>query len=182
MLSFMSQFKHGREMRESKDEILAGELIRQMARLGFSAVGFRADSGDQKITFKPVKEDALYTIEMTLDRKTGGSKISQAAFGSKAWLTVRAQVKNLVADPDDLLEMYRTDAKNIFKSPMMGHTKLDHQLNSVFATKRITIDIDKFIPPTPEAVEELKKLLVENIDELRKTLLPYKKTTLPEVD
>jgi len=40
MLSFLSQFKHNQEMRESKDEILIGEIVRGMSRLKAPATGF----------------------------------------------------------------------------------------------------------------------------------------------
>jgi hypothetical protein len=51
--------------------------------------------------------------------------------GSKAFVKVQAEVKNYLADPDDLLKMYSTDFKNLFKVTMLDDTKLDHQFNSV---------------------------------------------------
>ena len=34
---------------------------------------------------------------------------------------------------------------NIFKVPMLGDVRLDHQLNSILATKKNLIDIDAYI-------------------------------------
>lgn len=174
MFSFLSKFKHSEEMRESKDEILIGEVVRAMARQNIPAIGFSADTGDQTLLFRP-QDSILYSIELIVDRKTGGSRLSQAVLGSKAWLTFRAEVKNHVADPDDLLNMYKTDMKNIFKSPMFGDVKLDHQLSSVFATKRVTIDLDDFTPKDDAGVERLTAFLNEHISELREKLAPFKK-------
>ncbi|MDM8521351.1 hypothetical protein QUF64_14995 [Anaerolineales bacterium HSG6] len=174
MLSFLSKFQHAQEMRESKDEILTGEIVRAMTRKNMPAIGFNTAGEDQRIIFKP-NHSILYKVSITVDRKTGGSKISQAMFGSKAWITFQAQIKNQVADPDDLLEMYRTDAKNIFKSPMFGDVKLDHQLNSVFATKRVTVDIDKYIPQDEAGVQTLTDFLQEHINDVEEKLKPFKK-------
>ena len=126
MLSFLNQFKHGQEMRESKDEILVGELVRAMARLKTPAIGFNANTGAQMIQLKPIGDPILNSIVIIVDRKTGGSMIQQAVIGSKATIQVQAEVKNYLSDPDDLVAMYRTDIANIFKMPMLGDVKLDH--------------------------------------------------------
>jgi hypothetical protein len=175
MLSFLNQFKHGQEMRESKDEILVGELVRAMARLGCPAFGFVAGTGEQYVKFKPVRDPLLNSIILLVDRKTGGSMLQQAIIGSKASLTFTAEIKNLLADPDDLIKMYRTDLQNIFKMPMFGDVRLDHQLNSVLATKRVMIDIDDYILKGEESVGRTTQLIQSVVGELREKLAPYKK-------
>lgn len=175
MLSFLNQFKHGQEMRESKDEILVGELIRAMARMGCPAYGFAAGTGFQSIRFKPTRDKMLNSIITTVDRKTGGSALQQAVIGSKAVITVQAEVKNYLADPDDLVHMYRTDLQNIFKMPMMGDVRLDHQLNSVLATKKVMIDIDDYILKGEESIGRMTHMMSALINELRDKLAPYKK-------
>lgn len=176
MLSFLNQFKHGQEMRESKDEILVGELVRAMARLRCPAIGFIANSGAQLVNFKPLGDDVLNSIAVIIDRKTGGSMIQQAVIGSKAVVQVQAEVKNYLADPDDLVAMYRTDLANIFKMPMLGDVKLDHQLNSVFATKRVMIDIDDYILKGEESIARMTQLIQSIVAELKQKLTPYKKS------
>ena len=93
MFSFLSNFKHGQEMRESKDEILVGEIVRAI----------------------------------------------------------------------------------IFKVPMLGDVRLDHQLNSILATKKSLIDIDAYILKGEESAQQLSQLLNGVIGELRQKLAPYKK-------
>jgi hypothetical protein len=175
MLGLLNQFKHKQEMRESKDEILVGEIVRAMARLGCPAYGFMTDMTSQSVRFKPKGDPVLHSIIIRVDRKTGGSAIGDRLMGSKAVLTFQAEVKNLLADPDDLIHMYRTDLQNIFKMPMLGDVRLDHQLNSVFATKQTIIDIDKYILKGDEGVANLTQLLTSLITELRNKLAPYKK-------
>ncbi|MEW6735149.1 MAG: hypothetical protein AB1489_27910 [Acidobacteriota bacterium] len=175
MLSFLSKFKHSQEMRESKDEILIGELVRAMTRMNCPAIGFRADTDLQLIRFKPISDPVLHSVIITVDRKTGGGAIQQAIIGSKAVVTLQAEIKNYLADPDDLIKMYRTDLQNIFKFPMLGDVRLDHQLNSILATKKVFLDIDDYILKGNESATRLTQLLTTTINELREKLAPYKK-------
>jgi hypothetical protein len=175
MLSFLSQFQHKQEMRESKDEILIGELVFAMTRLKYPAITFHAHSDRQAVTFKPQNDAILNTVTIILDRKTGDSMIGQALIGSKATLAFQAEVKNYMADPDDLIHMYKTDLQNVFKFPMLGDTRLDHQLNSVLATRQQVIDIDTYILKGDEGRDRLKELLDTTIADLREKLTQYKK-------
>ncbi|MFN0123605.1 MAG: hypothetical protein ACKV2V_24150 [Blastocatellia bacterium] len=175
MFSFLSNFKHNQEMRESKDEILIGEIVRAMARLQAPANGFIAGTGQQTVRFKPLEDATLHSVMITLDRKTGGSALQQALVGSKATITVQAEVKNYLADPDDLVHMYRTDIANIFKIPMLGDVRLDHQLNSILATKKTLIDIDDYILKGEDGARALSGFLQGLIADLRQKLAPYKK-------
>jgi hypothetical protein len=175
MLGILNQFKHKQEMRESKDEILVGEIVRAMARLGCPAYGFATDITSQSVRFKPKADPVLHSIIVRVDRKTGGSMLGDAIMGSKAVLTFQAEVKNLLADPDDLIHMYRTDLQNIFKMPMMGDVRLDHQLNSILATKKVFIDLDQYILKGDEGVARTTQLIQQVVSELKGKLAPYKK-------
>lgn len=175
MLSFLSKFQHRQEMRESKDEILIGEMVFAMAHLRSPAIGFHASDDWQAVTFKPQDDPVLHSVTIILDRKTGSSALQQALIGSKATLTFQAEVKNYLADPDDLIHMYRTDLQNIFKFPMLGDTRLDHQLNSVLATRKMVIDIDTYILKGAESTSRLTELLRNAVDDLRGKLAQYKK-------
>lgn len=134
-----------------------------------------ASTGQQNVRFKPLSDALLHSVIITLDRKTGGSALQQAVIGSKATITVQAEVKNYLADPDDLVKMYRTDIANIFKVPMLGDVPLDHQLNSILVSKKNLIDIDAYILKGEERAQQLSQLLNGVIGELRQKLAPYKK-------
>jgi hypothetical protein len=175
MFSLLSNFKHKQEMRESKDEILVGEIVRAMARLGCPAIGFIANNDFQGMRFKPVNDPILNSIIIQLDRKTGDSMLQQAILGSQATLMIQAEVKNYLADPDDLVQMYKTDLANIFKIPMLGDVRLNHQLNSVLATKKVLINIDNYILKGDESANNLMNLLRGTISELHGKLASFKK-------
>ena len=41
--------------------------------------------------------------------------------------------------------MWRTDFANITRMPLLGQVKLDHQLNSVPATKKLIVELNEFL-------------------------------------
>lgn len=175
MLSLISKFNNKAEARESKDEVLIGEMVCAMAYMGCPAINFRADNDLQYVKFKPVQDNVLYSFTIVLDRKTGDSVVQQAVLGSKATLTFVGEVKNHLADPDDLVHMFRTDMGNLFRNPWLGDVKLDHQLNSVTGTKKQLIDIDSYIGMSQESRQQLNQLLGATLNEIREKLVPYKK-------
>jgi hypothetical protein len=175
MFGILANFKHAAEIRESKDEILVGELVRAMARQGYPACGFSASNDWQRVQFRTVGDPVLHQVHLTLNRMTGSSAISEALLGSQATLTVVAEVKNLVADPDDLIAMYRTDLANLFKMPALGGIKLNHEMNSVFATSTRYIEIGAYVMKGEAGADALVLLLDQQIDALRERLRQYKK-------
>ncbi len=175
MISILSKFNNRAEIRESKDEILVGEIVRAMARQGFVSVQFAASTDMQRVSFKTLNDPVLTYLHITLDRKTGGGALSQALLGAKATLTFTAELKNYIADPDDLIAMYRTDLANIFRLPALGGVKLNHELNSVFATTTKLIEINDYVLKGEEGAQRLVGFLGGTIDDLRERLRQYKK-------
>ncbi len=175
MFDLLQNFTHKSEIRESKDEILVGEVVRAMARQGFATIQFTANDDFQRVRFRAVGDPLLYSIFVTLNRMSGTGMISAAIVGSKATLTLTAEVKNRMADPDDLLAMYKTDLANLFKMPMLGGIKLNHELSSVLATSSELIDIDDFVMKGQAGTTRLVNHLRSRTDKLREKLTPYKK-------
>lgn len=175
-LSLFTGFANRAEIRESKDEMMVGEIVRAMSRRHWPAIGFRATDDRQWVQFKTVGDTVLTHVYVTLDRKTGGSALQEAVLGSKATLTIAAELKNYMTDPDDLLAMYKTDLANLFKMPVMGGIKLNHEMNSVFATTTLFIEINRYVGTNTPDVDGLSKLLVDTIDKLRDKLKSYKKS------
>ncbi|MEQ1572335.1 MAG: hypothetical protein ABMA64_42320 [Myxococcota bacterium] len=175
MFSLLQSFAHKAEIRESKDEILVGEVVRAMARQGFPAIQFTAGGDIQRVRFRTIGDPVLNSVFVTIDRKTGSGAISAALIGSKATVRITAEVKNRMADPDDLIKMYRTDLANLFKMPVLGGIKLNHELNSVLATTQQLIEIDDYVLKGDPGVERLTRFLSSQIGQLREKLAPYKK-------
>lgn len=175
MLDLLTKFSHKAEIRESKDEIMLGEIVRAMARRGYPSIGYTVTNDLQRVKFKTVGDPVLANVYIGLDRKTGGSALSSALLGAKATLTIAVEVKNYVADPDDLVAMYRTDFANLFKMPVLGGVRLNHELNSVFATTTKLIEIGDYIMQGEDGVRKLVGLLDGTIQDLRERVRPFKK-------
>lgn len=173
----IKNFAHKQEMRESKDEILLGEVIRIMVKNYGPLVDLQTFSvGDQKqARFRLLGHNLLHSITVKIDRWTGSGAISEALIGSRGSLTFVAEVKNYVADPDDVLAMWKTDFSNLGKIPLFGDIKLNHQMNSVLATKTHVIEIGDFENNLWVERKKLEKIIGEDIILLCKQLETYKK-------
>lgn len=177
MLSLLSKFHNRIEEHKSRDEMLIGEIVFAMAHLGCPTIGFQAGSGAQYVKFKPADDPVLHSFTVQLDR-TGDGGNDQAMFviGSRATLSFVGEVKNHLADPDDLVQMLRTDIANLFRIPWLGNIKLDHELNSVTGTKKQFINIGDFIDHGQEGRQALYDLLRGTLGEMHSSLAAYKKS------
>jgi hypothetical protein len=117
-----SLFQAYQEM-TSKDEMVFGEIIRQMIEMERPMVTFNASDGFQTATFL-MNDSVLHSLKVTLDKK----------IGSISTLSFQGSCRNMVADPDDMIAMYKTDFQNILKMPMFGQMKINHEYNRVYAT------------------------------------------------
>ncbi len=175
MFNFVSKFAHKAEIRESKDEILVGEIVRVMSRQGHPSISFVANADRQRIRFLTIDDPVLHSIYVILDRRTGTSMVSSAILGSKATLTFTAEIKNRLSDPDDLVAMFRTDIANLLKIPVIGGIKLNHELNSVYASQTKIVDIEDYVLKGEAGVRALTELIETTVAGLREKLVPLKK-------
>ena len=109
------------------------------------------------------------------DGSGGGGVISNAIIGSKATLHITAEVKNFLADPDDLLKMVETDLANLFKISWVG-TKINHEFNAIHGTRKSIIELNKFVNMGTEGIQRLNELLDKELGEMREKMRPYRKT------
>lgn len=173
----LQAFAHKRELRESKDEILFGEIIRLMVLKYGPLVEIETSSvGDHKqARFLLQNHPLLYSLTVKVNRWTGDGMVSEKLFGSKGSLTLVAEVKNNVADPDDVLNMWKTDFANITKIPLLGGVKVNHQMNSILATKTHIVDMGDFANDMWNERKKLEQVVSDAVDELCKQLASFKK-------
>ncbi len=174
VLTVAANVRHMAEIRESKDEILIGEIVRAMARQGHVADQFVADGDLQLVRFR-MDDEVLSYVHVALDRKTGEGRIASALVGSKATLSVGGEVKNLLADPDDVVGMWRTDFRNIAKIGMRGNVKINHEFNSIVGRTTDVVEIDRFVLKGDEGLQALIAHLEDRIGKVREELRQYKK-------
>ncbi len=178
VMSFFADRERNAELRESKDEMMVGEIVRVMARRGWPAVSFLANSDFQRVAFKAITDPVLSKVYVTVDRKTGSGAISAAVVGSKATIAITCEVRNFLADPDDLVAMYRTDLANLFKISW-GDVKINHEYNAIMGTTAHVIDIDQFVGKGEQGIAYLGQFLDQQILRIREKLAPYKKPEAP---
>lgn len=174
LFNAMTSYAHKSELRESKDEIVCGELIRGLSRRGWRPYRIVADSGRQTVGFKMPADPVLSSVYVMVDRKTGSGAISQS-LGSKTVIGLTAEMRQKVTDPDDLAAMWRTDLANLFKIPVAGQVRVNHQLNTVNARTYYMVDLDKYVSGSSVNAGQLVDWIVAQTDSLREHLRPLKK-------
>lgn len=170
----MTDYAHKAELRESKDEIVVGELIRGLAHRGWNCFQIVAHSDRQQLGFKLPGDEVLSKVFVLVDRRTGSGALS-AALGSKTTIRFSAEMRHQVSDPDDLAVMWRTDLANLFRIPANGEIRVNHQLGKVSAFTYFAIDLDQYVRGTEVAAGPLVEWTVQQVDQLRETLRPLKK-------
>lgn len=151
---------------QSKDEIIFGEVVRLMVDRGHPVINFDAEEGCQSARFL-IEDDLFFSLRITLDKKVGTASV----------LNLTAEVRNKLSDPDDMIEMFRTDLMNIAKIPLFGQVKLNHEYNTVFGTVSSIKSLNSYLGKEVGDIQStvLEKDLDEMIGRLREALKKFKK-------
>ncbi|MEI8083125.1 MAG: hypothetical protein WCI74_14910 [Actinomycetes bacterium] len=170
----MTNHAHKSELRESKDEIVCGELIRGLSHRGWRCFRIVADGGKQTVGFKMPGDEVLSAVYIVVDRKTGSGSVSAVA-GSQTVIGFTAEMRHKLTDPDDLAAMWKTDLANLFKIPVAGQVRINHQLNTVNARTYYKVNLDQYVSGSSVNAGPLTDWVVAQVDNLREQLRPLKK-------
>jgi hypothetical protein len=170
----MTKHAHKAELRESKDEIAVGAIVRGLSHRGWVCHRIQAHSDRQALGFRLPGDPVLSAVYLVVDRRSGSGLISQS-LGSRTVLGFTAEMRNKISDPDDLATMWRTDLANLFKLPVAGEVRVNHQLNSVSARTFHLVDLDAYVQGTQVNIDPLVDWVVQQVDALREHLRPLKK-------
>lgn len=174
LLKNMNSYAHKSELRESTDEIVVGEVIRGFSHQGWSCHQVAATNDRQQVGFKLPGDDVLSAVYLVIDRRTGSGAVSQA-LGSRTTVAIAAEARNKVRDPDDPAAMWRTDLGNLFKVPVHGEVRVNHQLNKVVARTHYLVDLDDYVQGNQVNAAALLPWLLDQVGNLREHLRPHKK-------
>lgn len=174
LFNSMANYAHKSELRESKDEIMCGEIIRGLSHRGWRCHRIVAHSDRQMMGFKLPGDPVLSAVYLVVDRRSGSGAISQS-MGSKTIVGFTAEMRNKVTDPDDLAVMWKTDLANLFKLPVAGEVRVNHQLNTVNARTFYMIDLDQYVQGHSVNAAPLVEWIVNEVGGLRERLRPLKK-------
>lgn len=174
LFNAMTNYAHKSELRESKDEIICGEIIRGLSHQGWRCHRIVADSDRQTIGFKLPGDPVLSAVYILVDRRSGSGAIS-ASMGSRTVIGFTAEMRNKVSDPDDLAVMWKTDLANLFKIPVAGEVRINHQLNTVNARTYYMVNIDEYVTGSTVNAGPLVDWIAAQVNDLRERLRPLKK-------
>lgn len=174
LFNAMTNYAHKSELRESKDEIVCGQIVKGLSYQGWRPYRIVADSDKQTLGFKIPGDDVLSAVYIMVDRKSGSGAISRS-MGSRTVIGFTAEMRNKVTDPDDLATMWRTDLANLFKMPVAGEVRINHQLNTVNARTYHLVNLDDYVSASSVNTEPLIGWIVQQVGDLRERLRPLKK-------
>lgn len=165
LLKFFSEMSQSYAEFSAKDEMIFGEIVRIFQKKGYPCIGFTAKDGSQSGRFL-VEGEVLFAIRVGLDKKLGVA----------GFLSIAAEVRNKMADPDDMITMFKTDFSNIAKIPVLGQIKVNHEYNTVFARSTSVKKISSYIE-SKGVVDAalLENDLMEIVSRLEEELRKFKK-------
>lgn len=162
------------ELRESKDEILVGELVRGLSALGWNPYRIVGHSDRQMVGFKVPDDPVITNYSLVVDRRSGSGLVTEE-LGSRTILGFVAEIHNQVVDPDELATMWRTDIANPSTLPVAGEVRVNHQLNRGVARTYHLVDIDQYISGTQVSMDGLVEWVSGQFLMLREHLVPLKR-------
>lgn len=165
LLKFFSDLTQSITEFTSKDEIVFGEIVRIFDKKGFPCIGFQASQGYQSGRFL-IQGDVLFAIRVVLDKKVAGAGL----------LSITAEVRNKMADPDDMITMFKTDFSNIAKIPLLGQIKINHEYNTIYAKSTSVKKISSYIQSKGVVDSQLlENDLMDIVNRLEDALKKFKK-------
>lgn len=148
-----------------KDMVVFGEIVHIMDQKGYPCIGFHAGEGFKSGRFL-IQGPVLFALTIALDKKIAG----------KGLLSLTAEVRNKLADPDDMIAMLKTDFSNMFKIPLLGQIKVNHEYNTVYAKTTTLASISSYVESKGVVNRaRLQDDLLEIVTRLEETLRPFKK-------
>lgn len=163
--SMLENFALRREVSDSLDEILIGQLIAVLVGKGFPMVGIVSDPDHHSVRFRMQKDPVLYYLSATLHRPP--NKLARLVT-----LSLTGQVKNFLSSSQALLDFYANDFKKLTEAPLQMGVSLSHQLNSVLGTAQRQIRLDR--ATEPDSLTEMGTLVDGVLSELRQVLQPFR--------
>lgn len=165
IIKFLTDISQKFEEMTSRDDMVFGEIVRIMEKKGFPCIGFHAASGYQSGRFL-MEGPVLFSLTITLDKKLAGA----------GFLSLTAEVRNKLADPDDMITMFKTDFSNLTKVPLLGQVKINHEYNTIYAKSTALTNIGAYVSTNVVDAAKLEADLTEIANRLEEALRKFKKT------
>jgi len=147
------------------DEMLFGQIIRDMVRSGYPMIDLRSSETFHEAVFLMQGTD-LFTLTVRLKRYTGDFVLSRLTdIPIRIDLVGMAIVKG--ATFNHLLELYKTNIENVMRFPFLGQIKVHHDYNRIYVWGAIVgrgskyfigedrVDTDRFFSDLSTCLDEI---------------------------
>ena len=151
----------------NRNELVVGEVVRAMARLGHPSVLFRIRETQQVLSFRPVDHAHVTALHVTIHRPTGNTALSTAMFGNQVRLDVVAERRQRQSHPAELLDAARAQAA---PTEADNGVRIEQEHSSILASTHVDIDIDSLRSPGEPLTAPLESLMRSTIQMLEQAL------------
>jgi len=158
---------HRRELEESREEILIGEVIAWMAEAGYPVIGIASDVDYQRIRFRTPKDPVVHSVLVAVDRIHSTKH--------QASLMIRGEARVYASSPDEILSTHLKLEKMMAQPLKPGEWKVSRQTNTLFAATERTVHLTELL--SDKGRGELGKTLKKTLASLKDTLTPFQITT-----
>lgn len=149
-----------RELVESREEILIGEVIAWMADAECPVIGIASDVDYQRIRFRTPKDPVLYSVLVAVDRIHSSKH--------QASLVLRGETRAYPTTPEAMLETSRKLERAAAKASEPNGLEFGRHINGLFATVKKSVSLSELLTETGRSL--LGRALDEALTVLRKTL------------
>ena len=174
MRDLISQFRHKADFHESCDEIVIGEVIRAMARLGYPSVSFRLQGEGKLVQFRTVDHPRLHSVYVVIDqprtRQGGGAAVALAMAGSRVNLRITAEARCRSTDAATLVRLARSAAHRESAKSFEGEIRVEREVSSVLAHTSRDVDLDHHVGQGVNGTRMLVALLRTTVEALAEAI------------
>ena len=142
MHDLISQFRDKADIHESHCEIVIGEVVRAMARLGYPSVNFRLQGDAQLIQFRAAGHATLYAVHVLIELPMGAYAVTPATISSQVTLCITAEARCRSTDATDLLRLAHSSSHTEQATGFEGDIRVEREMSSVLARTNRIIDLD----------------------------------------
>jgi hypothetical protein len=149
------------------NEVVIGEVIRAMARLGHPSILFRIRDDRQILSFRATHHPTITTFHVIFDHISGQTLLSEAMFGNQIRLHVVAEQRQRLSHPAELLRAAELQHAHAWEQ---DEVSISQEQSSTLATTTVDVQPDQLNQSNPSASKTLSTLLQAAIENLSSAL------------
>ena len=167
MHDLIRKFPAHASAKDGRNELVIGEVIRAMARLGHPSILFRIREDRQVLSFRAATHPTITTLHVFIERVAGSTVLTTAMFGNRVSLHVVAEQRLRLDNPAELLRAARIQCGPAWQQ---GEVRVAQEQSSTMASIRIHLESDPFAQSASNAAGRLAETMASAIETLSNAL------------